>query len=227
MLKMKPKRHLKIQNAGNNSKLLRNGLLSDIKGDWIVSILPDSILKYKKVLPWRDVFYGDLFLSINDSDTLLIGGHMDNISLKFITIDSSTLKLPEWDNSTFKYSEEKSVILAPSRIFKKLEIKEFGKIIREEEALMKYVIGLLFTEDFMYQEEISRINYISLGVETYTPFTFDAIGIISKEGIIEHFGWEFKGDTLNLYSTSFTHDEDSGFKFYKLGELDKQYIKNN
>jgi hypothetical protein len=211
--------------------LLENGLMSKMKGDWLTAILPDSILNTREILQWRNVFYGDLLISISDNDTLVIRGNMDCGQLKYNVLDKNTIMLPEWNNTKVVYSPEKDLIYlggeSSGRVFKRLFNKELVKTISDERLLMEYVINLLFMGDYLPMDFASKIKYISLGLETYTPFTFDAIGIEIQDGKIEHYGWKFNGDTLNLYATSSTYDDDSGFRSYKLEEFDRQYYKSN
>lgn len=212
-------------------ELLDNGLMSNLKGDWITTILPDSILRTREILRWKNVFYGDLMISIKENDTLIISGNMDWGPLKYKVVDNKTIVLPEWNNTRVVYSPEKDKIYwggeASGRDYKRLSNKDFEKTISDEKLLMEYVINLLFKDDFLPKDFKSKIKYISLGLETYTPFTFDAIGIENQAGEIDYFGWKFSGDTLNLYKTSYTYDDDSGFISYKLENIDRQYIKNN
>ncbi len=210
-------------------ELLINGLIPALKGDWISSILPDSIRLNRKVLPYRNVFYGNLMISINDKDTILIYGNMDRGPLKIVTTSITSFVIPEWNNSQVSYSEDRDVIFMGSgpsaKVYRRLSDEKILNIIRDEKSLMDYVIHLVFKEEYMSKDEIAQIKYISLGLETYTPFTFDAIGIITKNNETQYFGWEFENDTLNLYKTTSEYDDDSGFKSFKVGELDRQYFK--
>ena len=209
--------------------LLKNGLLPDLKGDWISSILPDSIRLNRMVLPYMNVFYGNLLISINDIDTILIYGNMDRGPLKIVTTSNKSFVIPEWNNSQVSYSEDRDVIFMGSdpstNIYRRLTDEQILNMIRDEKSLMDYVIHLVFTKDYMSNDEIAQIKYIYLGLETYTPFTFDAIGIINENNEIQYFGWRFENDTLNLYKTTYVYDDDSGFISYELGELDRQYFK--
>ncbi len=213
----------------DTNELLKNGLLPALKGDWISSILPDSIRLNKQVLPYRNVFYGNLMISINDKDTILIYGNMDRGQLKIVTTSNKSFVIPEWNDSQVSYSEDRDVIFMGSdpstNIYRRLTDEQILKMIRDEKSLMDYVIHLVFTEEYMSKDEIAQIKYISLGLETYTPFTFDAIGIITKNNETQYFGWKFENDTLNLFKTTSEYDDDSGFISYKLGELDRQYFK--
>lgn len=210
-------------------ELLKNGLLPALKGDWISSILPDSIRLNRKILPYKNVFYGNLMLSIYDKDTILIYGNMDRGPLRIVTTSNKSFVIPEWNNSQVSFSEDRDIIFIGSEpsaeVYRRLTDEQILKIIRDEKSLMDYVIHLVFTEEYMSKVEIAQIKYISLGLETYTPFTFDAIGIANEKNEIQYFGWRFENDTLNLYKTTSVYDDDSGFISYKLGELDRQYFK--
>jgi hypothetical protein len=212
-------------------EILDNGLMSKLKGDWITTILPDSILQTREILRWKNVFYGDLMISIHDNDTVIISGNMDWGPLKYEVVDEKTFILPEWNNTKVIYSPEKDLIYwggtATGRVFERFPSNDFVEIISNEKLLMEYVINILFKDDYLPKGFASKIKYISLGLETYTPFTFDAIGIENQNKEIEYYGWKFIGDTLNLYKTSFTYDDDSGFISYKLEDIDRQYYKNN
>ncbi len=210
--------------------LLPNGLAQTMTGEWLTAVLPDSIVKSKEILQWKNVFYGDLLLLIKENDTLIIRGNMDWGSEKYTVVDAKTIITPEWYKTRVVYSPEKDIVYRGSEpsapVYKRPPFKDFEKIIDDEKLLMEYMINLLFKNDYLPTDFASKIKYISLGLETYTPFTFDAIGIENPIGEIEYFGWKYSGDTLNLYKTSSTYDEDSGFISYKQGELDKQYFKN-
>ncbi|MDZ7608354.1 MAG: hypothetical protein U5K79_22845 [Cyclobacteriaceae bacterium] len=211
-------------------ELLGNGLTNKMTGEWLTAVLPDSILKTREILRWKNVFYGDLLLSIKDNDTLVICGNMDWGSLKYKVDDNKSITTTEEYKTRVVYSPEKDIVYRGSEpygpVYKRPPFKDFEKIIANEKLLMEYVINLLFKNDFLPPEFAAKIKYISLGLETYTPFTFDAIGIENQNGELEYFGWKYSGDTLNLYKTSSTFDDDSGFISYKQGELDKQYFKS-
>jgi len=212
-------------------ELMDNELLPELKGNWVCSEFTDSIFDKKQISSWKHVFYGDLFLSINESDTLSIGGHMDFGEIIFYSEDEKTfVAVSEWGETKYTYSKDLDAIFngekPNSRIFKRSDKEELMSIIKDEHALMNYVIKRLFTSDYLPKDTISRIKYISLGLETYTPFSFDAIGMENESGEMEYFGWKFIGDTLELYKTKSSYDDDSGFKSYRIGELDSKYTKN-
>nr|WP_320119495.1 hypothetical protein [uncultured Marinifilum sp.] len=211
-------------------ELMNNELLPELKGNWVSTILTDSIFDKKQISSWKHVFYGDLFLAINESDTLIVGGHMDLGEILFYSEDEKTfVAISDWGETKYSYSRDLAAIFIGdkpnSRIFKKSN-GQLMSIIKDENDLMDYVIKRLFTGDYLPKEMISRIKYISLGLETYTPFSFDAIGIENESGKIEYFGWKFIENTLELYKTTSTFDDDSGFATYKIGELDSKYTKN-
>ena len=212
-------------------ELMDNELLPELKGNWISTILTDSIFDQKQISSCKHVFYGDLFLSINESDTLFIGGHMDFGEILFYSEDEKTfVAVSEWGETKYSYSKDLDAIFIGekpnSRIFKRSNSGKLMSIIKDENALMNYVIKRLFTGDYLPKETILRINYISLGLETYTSFSFDAIGIENELGETEYFGWKFIDNTLELYKTTSCYDDDSGFTSYKIGELDRKYTKN-
>jgi len=167
------------------TEVLKNGLLPALKGDWISSILPDSIRLNRKILPYKNVFYGNLMISINDKDTILIYGNMDRGPVKIVTTSNKSFVIPEWNNSQVSYSEDRDVIFMGSgpsaEVYRRLIDEQILNIIRDEKSLMDYVINLVFTDEYMSKDEIAQIKYISLGLETYTPFTFDAIGIANEK----------------------------------------------
>ncbi|MFB6320810.1 hypothetical protein ACE1EF_19650 [Saccharicrinis sp. FJH54] len=206
-----------------------NGLISEIKGNWITTVIPDSIQINKRVLPWKDIFYGSLALTINDDNTVTISGNMDRESVNYKIIDSSTIELPDFDNSKISYSKVNDLIyfgdLPSSSIYSRMTDDDFTEIIADEDKLMRYIIDLVF-DDYLSKDKISKIDYISLGLETYTPFTFDAIGIKNEDGNLDYFGWDIINDTLRFYKTENNYDDDSGFKYFEKGEIDKIIIKN-
>lgn len=212
-------------------ELMDNELLPELKGSWVSTIFTDSIFDNKQISSWKYIFYGDLFLSINESDTLFIGGHMDFGEILFYSEDEKTfVAVSEWGETKYTYSKELDAIFIGekpnSRIFKRLNNGELKSIIKDENALMNYVIKRFFTGECLPKETISKINYISLGLETYTPFSFDAIGIENELGKTEYFGWKFIDNTLELYKTTSSYDDDSGFTTFTMGELDSKYTKN-
>jgi len=210
-------------------KLLNNGLMSNLKGDWITAVLTDSIPQKREVFRWKNFFLGNLMISIKENDTLIISGERYRDQLKFEVIDSKTLVIPEWDNIRIVYSQEKDMIYLgrEENFYRRINIKDFDKVISNEDLLMKYMVNLLFKCDYLPKNFTSKIKYIALDLETYPRFTFDAIGLENQTGEIEYFGWKFIGDTLNLYKTSSIYDADSEFTSYKLEKIEKQYYKNN
>lgn len=212
-------------------ELLDNGLMSNLKGEWVTTVLTDSIPKSREVFRWKNFFLGNLIVLIKENDTLISNGERYIDSLKYKVINSVTLALPEWDNLRFIYSPQKDLIYVGSEVsgnvYRRNTIKDLEKIISNEKLLMEYVINLLFLRDYLPKDFPSKIKYIALDLETYDRFTFDAIGIEKQNGEIDYYGFKFIGDTLNLYRTSSIYDDDSGFTSYKIEELEKQYFKNN
>lgn len=210
-------------------ELLKNGLLPALKGNWISSILLDSIRLNRKIFPHKTVFYNRLMLSINDKDTILIYGNMDEGPLRIATTSNKSFVIPEWNNWQVSFSEDRDIIFMKNErsteAYKRLTDEHILNIIQDKESLMDYVIHLIFTEEYMSKDEIAQIKYISLGLETFTPFPFDAIGIADEKNEIQYFGWRFENDTLNLYKTTSGYDDNFNFIIYKLGELDRLYFK--
>ena len=218
------------QSQVDNYNHLSNGLVPGCKGDWLITILPDTLQANKEVLSWKNIFYGFLLLTIDESNTMILSGNMDQGPLNFTTIDTVSFKLsPEWGNTKYTYSRENDLIYLGdepySRTFKRLSNDKMIDTIRDSKKLMEYVINKIFIDKYLPQDFTSNIEYISLGLETYTPFTFDAIGIRNQNGELEYFGWEYISDTLKLYKTTSTFDENSGFRYFIKGELDRQYFK--
>lgn len=211
-------------------ELMDNQLLPELKGDWISTFFTDSIFDNKRISTWKKVFYGDLLLSINESDTLYIGGNMDSGLIPFYSYYEKTfVSVSEWGETKYTYLRDQDAIglgdKPYSSVFKRLKNSKLKNIIKDEQALTNYVIKRIFKGNYLPSETISRINDISLGLETYTPFSFDAIGIENKKGETEYFAWKFIGDTLELYKTT-THSDDSGFTSYNIGKLFKKYTKH-
>jgi hypothetical protein len=211
--------------------LLDNGLMSTLTGDWITTILTDSIPKKREIFRWKNYFLGNLMISIKENDTLIISGEWFRDKLNYEVINSKTLVLPERDNFKIVYSPENDLIYLGREtfgsVYKRSTIKSFEKIASDKNLLMNFVINLLFKCDYLPNDFASKIKYVALDLETYNRFTFDAIGLENEIGEIEYYGWKFIGDTLNLYRTSSIYDGDSGFTFYKIEEINKQYFKNN
>ena len=206
-----------------------DGLIDDIKGIWISTVLPDSVQENKIVLPWRDIFYGFLLITINDDNTLIIQGNMDRGSLKYCVIDSVTIGSPDLQNLIIKYSKHNDLIYlgnySSSRVFRRITDDNLINIIRDKKQLENYIIQLIFS-DYFPDDDLSKIVYISLGLETYTPFTFDAIAIDNGSEELDYFGWEIINDTLRLYKTYEYIEFDSGFQYFRKGEIDSIIINN-
>lgn len=221
------------QETDNQSEIPQIGEIgqpSILTGHWLTTILPDSIKKAREVLRWKDRFYGGLFLTIKENDTLILSGNMDWYPFAYTKIDDYTLLLLESNNSQIYYEPKKDLIFwgRPSmgQLFRRID-QDFVDTIRDENLLMAYIINILFNVDFLPKDFYKNIKYISLGLETYTPFTFDAIGIENESGDLDYYGWKFSGDILNLYKTSYTYDDDSGFISYQIESLDRQFFNNN
>lgn len=89
---------------------------------------------------------------------------------------------------------------------------------------MRLVIDNLF-KDFLPDDMLSNISYVSLGTETYEPFDFDALGMKNEQSNLDYYGWEINGDSLKLYQTKETVNQNSGFAYYDKSKLDTVYIK--
>ena len=81
-------------------------------------------------------------------------------------------------------------------------------------------------KSFIGDPKKTKIERLWNGFETHTPFDFDAI-LLKEMGKKEpgYFGWEFAGDTLNLYRTTHKFDEESGFAEYKKAVLYRKLVK--
>ena len=161
-------------------------LISEIKGNWITTIIPDTIQLNKKILPWKDIFYGFMQITIKDDSTIIISGNVDQGEHTFKVVDSNTIEIKQLENFKITYSKDKDLIflgtVTPFRVFRRIIDNNLINIIKDENKLMKYIIKMVFS-DYLTNEDVMRIEYISLGLETYTPFTFDAIGIKNNNNI--------------------------------------------
>ncbi len=208
-----------------------NGLVSNFQGTWINTSLFDSTSINKKLSPWLNEFYGDLLLIINENGTVEISGNMDGGSPKIELIDSLNFYIPNRvDNPTFTYSPQRDLIFEnftsdDQIIFRRVNENDNLDIIADEDAFNRYFIDNFFG-DYFSESEKAKIVSIWDGFETYTPFEFDALVIKNDNGEVESYAWEFVGDTLLLFETSFEYDKDSGFANYKVEKL-KQKLLNN
>ncbi len=205
----------------NSVDSLNGNIHSLIQGNWCTTILPDSILRTKKVYQWGDIFYGTSLITIRDNDSLTIQGIMDRGSLRYEIIDNSTIFIPDW-GAMILYTNNQLVWLNDplSRTYKRCCNNETTKILTNEKQLMKYIQSILFNEDYLPSDLPSKIKHINLGLETdYSySFNFDVIGIEEK-GETNYYAWEFSGDTLNLYNAL---SIDNG-SMNKRGNIIKQY----
>ena len=181
-----------------------------------------------KIQPWKNIFYGNLYLVINDSDTAYWNGNMDGGPFNLVVHSPTKFDLvQEWGKASFDYSPKNDLLLAgSSKTFKRVNDSHLIDIILDESQLQKHIIDKLFM-DYLPDTLFSKVKYISLGIETFTPFEFDAIGLKLTEGGLDYYGWEILNDTLKLYNTSSTEDLNSGFSYFHLEELDTVFTKNN
>jgi hypothetical protein len=209
-------------------RLLGNGLMSNLEGDWLNTIFTDSIIQTKEIYKWHGYLMGALMISIKENDTLIRRGERYIDYFKYEVINDRTLVLPDNDNFEVVYSPEKDLVyFGNSSIYKKPTFKNVVQFTSNEELLMDYLKNLLFKQEYLPDNFASKIKYVGLYLETYHRFTFDAIGIENQNGEIQYYGWKFFGDTLNLYKTSSIYDGDSEFTFYEIGALEIQYYNKN
>jgi hypothetical protein len=213
------------------NRRLANGLVMEMRGEWINTSLFDSTITQKKLNKWIWDFYGDLHLVIDESDSITIEGNMDGGDCRINLIDSTSFSLPcRIDTPHYKYSFNRNLIYSvigsnDTIVFRKVNKDDKLDIIANEEYFNKFFIDKLFTNE--YFKEQKKPDFIELwdGFETFTPFTFDAVAIKFNEDSIYYLSWQFKNDTLELYNTSYKYDEDSGFRIYKIEDLNSVYIK--
>jgi hypothetical protein len=211
--------------------LMRNGLSEKLNGQWINTTLLDSTLIKKELYPWIGQFYDNLYLEITDADTIIIKGNMDggNTNIKIIDRNSFTF-LEHVNHPVFSYSPQTDLIIEKigntENIFRRVKSEDDIDIVGNEETFNTFFIGQFFTDDYFKQKTKPEIVDIWNGFLTYTPFTFDAVAIKNKQGKEEWYAWKFKGDTLELYNTTYVEDKEFGFLIYKIGTLKDRYIKN-
>jgi hypothetical protein len=219
-------------NSIEDTLLMRNGLLEKLNGQWINTTLFDSTLIRRELAPWIDQFYGDLYLEITDADTIIIKGNMDGGNTNIKIIDKYSFSfLERVDHPVFNYSPQTDLVTEKTTggkiiIFRRVKKEEDADIVGNVESFNTFFIGQFFTDDYFKQKAKPEIADIWSGFLTYTPFTFDAVAIKNKQGKEEWYAWKFKGDTLELYNTTSTEDNESGFSIYKIGALKERYIKN-
>jgi hypothetical protein len=219
-----------IEKANGELTASKIVLSKELYGEWINTSLFDSTLVQRKLHPWLNEFYGDLHLTINQADSLSIRGNMDGGDLKIELKDPFHFTTTERaDDPSFEYQPNRNLILLKtnkgSMLFRRMRKTDAKQIIGNEEKFNQYFINNLFTNEYFTGAEKPAFTTIWNGFETFTPFDFDAVGIKNGKGDLEYFGWEFKGDTLKLYSTSFSEDEESGFRIGKKGNLARTYVK--
>ena len=221
-----------LEEANAKTANPKEGISEKLYGEWINTSLFDSTLAQRKLYPWLNEFYGDLYLTINRSDSLNIGGNMDGGDVKVNFTDefhfSTTDRI---DNPTFAYLPDRDLILLKTKnysvLFRRIRKSDARQIIGNEEKFNRYFIDKFFVDDYFKGIKKPMFTTVWNGFETFTPFDFDAVGIENEKGEIEYFGWEFRGDTLKLYSTSFKEDDESGFLLYNKGSLTRKYVRKN
>lgn len=208
-----------------------DSMIGDFYGQWINTSLFDSTIEQKKLYPWIDQFYGDLTLTVKESNTVFIGGNMDGGEGKLELIDSLTFTIPgRNDKPTFKYLPGKDLIQQVNQsgeiiAFRRVSSKDSLSIIGNESEFNEYFIDTLF-KDYEIDSTIPNVLGLWTGFATHRPFDFDAIAYMDQNDSVIYLGWTFIGDTLNFYHTSFEYEEDSGFRVFNKEALVHIIIKN-
>jgi hypothetical protein len=205
-------------------------LSEKLYGDWINTSLFDSTLAKHRLYPWVKEFYGDLHLTINKGDSLNIRGNMDGGDVRINVKDEYHFSTKgRVDNPTFEYLPDRDLLHIKTKnnsmLFRRIGKADAKQIIGDEHRFNQFFINKYFTADYFIGADRPKFTTIWCGFETFTPFNFDAVGINNGKGDIEYFGWEFSGDTLTLYSTTYDVDDESGFRIYSKGSLARTYVK--
>ncbi|KAA9338854.1 hypothetical protein [Adhaeribacter soli] len=245
------KKELAVASSSENAIKSTKQLDKKLQGEWINTALLDSTLTQKKLEPWLSSFYGEMYLKINQKDSIDIEGNMDGGIIKIEIKNPFSFKIPNYtEEPTFTYLENQDLIQQKVAyhkfLFRRKRATEDISFMADEEKFNNFFLKKLFEGNYLELTN-SGINKISIndksfigdpkktkierlwsGFETFTPFDFDAIQLkeIGKKEP-EYFGWEFSGDTLKLYSTSHKFDEESGFAKYERGKLYRTLIKQN
>ncbi len=221
-----------INNENKVFNLMKNGLIEPLKGNWVNTILLDSTLLNRKIQPYTNFFCCNLLLSIEQNKSLNLQGLNDNGELIIQKQDSISFKLVD-DNGAdfgeFKYIVDQDLIVQfsnskPLFYYKRAQNSIPVTIIQDEMNFKNFFVNQLFTNYFSEKEK-EQIVYIYAGFETFFPFDFDAIGIKDERDSTIFYAWNFKGDQLELYYTSFIYDDESGFEIYKKEKLYKRISK--
>lgn len=83
----------RLKKEDDSAQVMPNGLDENLKGVWVNTEFTDSIYLEKEILPYKNVFYGNLFFEINENDTAFWGGNMDGGHWHLISTSDSTFKL--------------------------------------------------------------------------------------------------------------------------------------
>lgn len=223
-------------NIINNEKkvfnLMKNGLIEPLKGNWVNTILLDSTLLNRKIQPYTNSFCCNLLLTIEHTKSVNLQGLIDNGELIIQKKDSISFTLVDDNGSDFgefKYLVDRDLIVQmdhskPLFYYKRTQNTIPITIIQDEMKFKNFFVNQLFT-DYFSEKEKEQIVYIYSGFETFNPFDFDAIGFRDDRDSTIFYAWIFKGDQLELFNTTFSYDDDSGFAIYKKGKLFKKISK--
>lgn len=211
---------------------MKNGLIEPLKGNWVNTILLDSTLLNRKVQPYINSFCCNLLLSIEQDKSVNLQGLIDNGELLIQKKDSISFTLVDDNGSDFgefKYLVNQDLIVQidnskPLFYYKRVQNTIPINIIQDEIKFKNFFVNQLFTNYFSEKEK-ERIVYIYAGFETFNPFDFDAIGLKDDRDTTIFYAWNFKGDQLELFYTSFVFDDESGFIIYKKEKLFKRISK--
>lgn len=194
-------------------------------GQWVNTALFDSTTIKNKLSPWIDDFYGTVVLELT-KDTAALWGCMDGGPIEKMKILSPTSFTT--DELSFKpkfdYIQNLDLIKMSTNdnsqpiTFRRVKPSDRLDIITDEKKFENYFKSLFF-DKFLQADKNLKVDKLWIGFETHTPFEFDAFGVRAKNGDLEYFGWEQKGNILRIFQTIRNTDNDSGFYYWTKGKL--------
>lgn len=193
-------------------------LAKDMIGKWVNTTLFDSTLQQQRIAPWINQFYGHLLIEIRDNQSVQIEGNMDGSDSPIKIIDSNSFTITgRTDKLKVEFDRDRKMLTLTtnhqSYLFRPIKNTDKIEIIGDEQAFNNFFKSKLFSNYSL------DIEYLWTGFETYQPFDFDALGVKTDSSKLEMYAWEMIGDTLMLYQTTKSTDQESGFTFYKRGKL--------
>jgi hypothetical protein len=203
-------------------------LTAKFNGRWVNTSLFDSTRIKKKLSPWISEFYGTAVLEIS-RDSIALFGCMDGGQIEKPKVIGAT-KFTTSEMSfepTFEYLESSDLVKMTTKdkfltiTFRRVKTSDRLDIITDEKKFENYFRSLFF-DKYLVADKNLRVDKLWIGFETHTPFEFDAFGVKTNSRDIQYFGWELTDNSLKIYKTTRTTDNDSGFYYWTKGQLERE-----